>query len=80
MIDRARCRVRRLEFGEVVDAGYGEIMCTPEYAEVLMGGAMTHVNGRPVRLQIVDRGLKNIGAVILRVMPYEELRELRLAA
>jgi len=61
--------VRRLKFGDVWDAGYGEIMVTPEYAQVLMNGAMTHVNGEPVTLQIVDRGLRNIDGVILRVLP-----------
>lgn len=72
--------MRPLKFGEVVDAGYGEIMCTAAYAEVLMNGAMTHVNGRPVSLQIVDRGLTSIGAVIVRVRPALEPVALELAA
>ena len=73
--------MRRLEFGDVLDAGYGEIMVTPEYAQVLLNGAMSHVNGDPVSLKIVDRGLTKINAVIVRVLPaVEQAAALEVAA
>jgi hypothetical protein len=56
----------RLEDGQLQDAGYGEFLCTPHTAEELLAGAMSRVNGVPVRLEIVDR-LPNINAVIVRV-------------
>lgn len=75
---------RMLGYGEVLDAGYGEFMCTLEYAAELMNGGMTHVNGQPVRLQIVDRGLDSVNAVIVRVIPLPvavaDVVEWRLAA
>jgi hypothetical protein len=58
---------RPLQHGEILDLGYGEFMCTPAFAEELLDGGMTHVNGHRVTLQVVDRGLLGVGAVIVRV-------------
>ncbi len=65
----------RLRFGEILDAGYSEFMVTSEYAEILLNGGMTHVNGQPVRLQIVSH---YPGHKIMRWTP--SVRELELAA
>jgi len=63
----------RLRFGEILDAGYSEFMVTSEYAEILLNGGMTHVNGQPVRLQIVSHYL---GHKIVRWTPKHEALEL----
>lgn len=58
---------------EILDAGYHEFMVTPEFAEELLAGGMTHVNGERVRLEIVDR-LPGVNAVVIRYTPAERVR------
>jgi len=58
-----------LQDGEIRDAGYYEFMVTPAFAELLLDGGMTHVNGQAVSLQVVDR-LPGVNAVIVRWHPF----------
>ena len=64
---------RPLRDGEILDAGYGEFMVTPAFAAELMGGGMTHVNGAPVRLTVVDEWP---GVVLIRWRPTETLEDI----
>lgn len=46
-----------LAYGDMIDVGlehYGEFIVTTEYAQHLMNGGMTRVDGRPGRLVQVD--------------------------
>ena len=54
-----------LRHGEIRDAGYSEFIVSASFAEVLLDGGMTHLNGQPVSLKIVDR-LEGIGGVTMR--------------
>lgn len=69
---------RPLEDGQILDAGYGEFMVTPTTAEWLLDGGMTHVNGAPVRLWIVDR-FPDSNCVLIRWRPAEELEDIAAA-
>jgi hypothetical protein len=68
-----------LRDGEILDAGYGEFLVTPAFADELMDGGMTHINGAPVRLMIVER-FPAIGAVQLRWTPTETLEDIAAEA
>jgi hypothetical protein len=46
-----------LKHGQILDAGmkhYGEFYASPSYATELINGGMTHVDGRPGRVEIID--------------------------
>lgn len=53
-----------MPFGKLAlcQADYMEFMCSVETAEWLMGGGMTHLDGVPVHLQVMDtlRGGANV--------------------
>lgn len=66
---------RPLTDGQILDFGYGEFAVTPAFAEELLNGGMTHVNGAPVRLWIVDR-FPDINAVLIRWRPAETLEDI----
>ena len=70
---------RRLEDGEIMDAGYGDIWVTPATAYDLMNGGMTHVNGAAVRLTIED-AFPEVNAVVIRWHPVETLEEIAASA
>ena len=60
-----RTPFRPLRDGEILDAGYYEFMVTPAFADELLAGGMTHVNGQRVNLQVVDH-LPDANAVVIR--------------
>ena len=68
-----------LRDGQILDAGYGEFWVTPAYAEELLDGGMTHVNGAPVRLTVVDR-FPDVNAVVIRWRPTETVEEIAAGA
>lgn len=57
--------------GEILDCGYNELMVTPAFADELLAGGMRRVNGREVRVQVVDR-LPAVNAVIVRWQVVDE--------
>lgn len=63
-----------LRDGEIFDAGYYEFMVTPVFAQELLNGGMTHVNGQRVELQIVDE-LPGFNAVTIRWNPHDSVHE-----
>lgn len=54
-------------------------MVTPVYADELMDGGMTHINGAPVRLSIVDR-FPESNVVLIRWWPTETLEDIAAEA
>jgi hypothetical protein len=57
-----------LRHGEIRDAGYSEFIVSETFATELLDGGMTHINGQPVWLKVVDR-LPGIGGVLIRWHP-----------
>jgi hypothetical protein len=64
-----------LQDGQILDNGYGEFLVTPAFGAELMGGGMTHVNGAPVLLEIVDR-FPASNAILIRWRPTETLEDI----
>lgn len=62
---------RPLVDGQILDCGYNELMVTPAFADELLAGGMRRVNGREVRVQVVDR-LPAVNAVIVRWQAVEQ--------
>lgn len=54
-----------LQDGEIIDFGYQEFICSHTTVVSLLAGGMTHINGVPVNLQVVDE-LPAVNAVVVK--------------